>query len=218
MASQGLQVTGYGNNSTDRNVFGFLTDEDLSSLIKYYAYDNDETFPTVDDLATADNEVLAGANSLLLSMVSLVDTSNAAPSSDWMPSGATGGEANPNRLQGDTSYVEQDGTILSAAGRATYNMVVEVPSFALTSMAFGFDLKIVYSYTGAVPTPKFQINIGTEGTPIWEDISETSSVYGILHTRTGSGLAGDGNYNANIPETGVELTVEAWADTSTTPS
>ena len=212
----GYQAIGYGNNSTARNVFGVLFSEALSALVKYYCYDNDETFPATDDLETADNDVLAGVDSLNLSMVSLIDSTNAAPTSDWKPASATPGEANPNRMQGATSYVEQDGAIRGASERITFNMVVEVPAEATTVMAFGFDLKIVYSYTGAEPTVSFQVNTGTEGSPSWQTVAPET--YGILHCRAGSGAGGDGNYYANIPEADTEDTAEAWADTSTTPS
>lgn len=214
------KATGYGNNSTAQNVFAVLFSQALSALVTYYCYDNDETFPTTDDLETTNNEVLAGTDSNNLSMVSLVDTTNAAPSSDWKPAAAaSSAEDNPNRMQGSTSYVEQDGAIRGAGERITFNMVVEVPSDATTSMAFGFDLKIVYSYTGPEPTVSFQINTGTEGTPTWQTIAPDT--YGILHCRSGSGPSGqggDGNYYANIPESGTEDTAEAWADTSTTPA
>lgn len=214
------KATGYGNNSTAQLVFGVLFSEALSALVKYYAFDNDQTFPQTDTVETVANDVLAGtAGNGNLSMVSLIDTTNAAPSSDWKPAGATAGEANPNRMKGQTSYVEQDGSLRGSLERITFNMVVEVPSDATTAMAFGFDLKIVYSYTGAAPTVTWQINTGSEGTPSWQDIAPDT--YGILHCRAGSGPSGqggDGNYYANIPESGTEDTAEAWADTSTIPA
>jgi hypothetical protein len=216
----GYEVEGYGNVDK-QNAFAVLFSEDLSALVTYYCYDNNQTFPATDSVETANNEVLAGTDSAALSMVSLVDTTNASPGASWKPGSATPGEANPNRMQGNTSYVQQDGTIRSSSERITFNMVVEVPDDALTSMAFGFDLKIVYSYTGATPTVDFQVNTGTEGSPSWQTIEhEGSSAYGILHCRINSGdkSGGDGNYYANIPESGTEDTVEGWADQDVTPT
>lgn len=216
------KAVGYGNNSDAQNVFAVLFSEALSALVTYYCYDNDETFPATDDLDTANNEVLAGVDSDNLSMVSLVDTTNAAPASDWMPDTATPGEANPNRMQGGTSYVQQDGAIRGSGERVTFNMVVEIPAEATTGDAFGFDLKVTYSYTGSAPTVSFQVNTGTEGSPSWQTIEHDGSApYGILHCRSGSGptgQGGDNNYYANIPESGVELTAEGWTDQSVTPS
>ena len=167
-----VQVPGYGNNSTAREVFYFLTTQTLSSLIKYEAYDNDQTFPTVDSVTTTVNNVLAGtAGNSNKSMVCLVDVTNAAPASAWKPASATGGEANPNRLKGTVNYVEQDGSALTAGTRAKFNMVVEVPSDATTVMDMGFDLTVRYTYTGSVPTVSFQYNSGSEGTPGYTTIT-----------------------------------------------
>jgi len=204
-----LSAVGYGNNSTARNVFGVLTSEDLSSPIKYYCYDNDQEFPTVDTVETVANVVLAGTSgNSNKSMVCLVDTTNAAPTSDWKPSSASAGEENPNRMKGTTNYVEQDGSILSASGRATFNMVVEVPSDAATTDAMGFDLKIVFSYTGSAPTITFQVNEGTEGTPTWTSL--TTGTHGVKHCRAGTGTA---DQYANIPESGTEDTVRGIVTT-----
>lgn len=211
------EATGYGNGSDAQNVFGVAFSQDLSSLVKYEAYDNDQTFPTLDTVVTTANDVLAGtAGNSSKSMVCLVDTTNAAPSSSWKPASATAGEANPNRLKGQTNYVEQDGDIIEATERITFNMVVEVPSDATTAMAMGFDLLVRYTYTGTAPTLTWAVNTGTEETPSWTTI--TPGTDGILHCRAGSGAAGDGHYYANIPASSVEDTAEGWVDTSTTPA
>lgn len=182
------KAVGYGNNSTARNVLAFYTDQALSSAIQYYAYDNDQTFPTTDTLTTVTNIVLAGkTGNGSKSMISLVDTTNAAPVKDWKPWTATGGEANPNRLKGTTSYVEQDGSILTAATRATFNMVAEIPFDTLTTDSMGFDIQVLYTYTGTAPAPAFQFNdavSGTEGTPTWTGL--TINTHGFKHTRSGA--------------------------------
>jgi hypothetical protein len=213
------EATGYGNNSTAQNVFSILFDEALSSEVQYEAYDNDQTFPAVDTATTYTNDVLAGTTGNGdKSMVALVDTTNAAPTSAWLPASATAGEANPNRLKGQVNYVQQDGTVRDADERVTFNMAVEVPSDATTSMAMGFDLLARYTYTGTAPSPVWSINTGTEGTPVWTTV--TPGTHGLLHCRTGSGATGsggDGHYYANIPTSGVEVTVECHSDTNTNP-
>lgn len=204
------KATGYGNNSTARNVFGVLFSQALSSLIKYEAYDNDQTFPAVDTVTTTNNTVLAGtAGNSNKSMVCLVDTTNAAPVSAWKPASATAGEANPNRLKGTTSYVEQDGSVLGSGGRATYNMVIEIPSDTQTSDSMGFDLLVRYTYTGTAPTVTFQFNEGTEGTPSWTSL--TIGTHGVKHCRSGS--SAPSNLYANIPLSGTEDTAEGWVTT-----
>lgn len=205
------QAAGYGNNSIARNVFGVHTTQALSSAIKYEAYDNDQTFPAVDTAVTYTNDVLAGTTGNgNISMVCLVDTTDAAPSSNWKPSSASAGEANPNRLQGQVSYVQQDGSVLSADGRATYNMVIEVPSDAETTSSMGFDLLVRYTYTASTtPTISFQVNEGAEATVSWTSL--TVSTHGIKHCRSGSSAPSD--LYANIPASDTEDTAEGWATT-----
>ena len=212
------KAKGYGNNSTSRNVFKLTFSQDLSSLVKYEAYDNDQTFPALDTVVTVANDVLAGtAGNSNKSMVCLVDASNAAPSSAWKPASATAGEANPNRLKGTTNYVEQDGSIVTATGAITYNMVIEVPSDATTSMAMGFDVLFRYTYTGTAPSLTHAYNddgTGSEAVPDW--VTMTPGTHGVIHCRSGSGAAGDGHYYANIPASSTEDTAEGWAETDTT--
>jgi len=207
------KATGYGNNSVARNVFGFKigASDALSSLIKYECYDNDQTFPAVDTVMTTSNDIFVGTSgNSNKSMICLVDTSNAAPTSAWKPASATAGEANPNRMKGQTNYVEQDGSVLSNDGRATFNMVIEIPSDATTAMAMGFDLLVRYTYTqSSAPTVSFQINEGTEGTPTWTTL--TPGTHGIKHCRSGSSSS---DCYANIPESSTEDTAEAWALTA----
>jgi hypothetical protein len=201
------EAAGYGNNSTARNVFGFKIGaaDALSSLIKYECYDNDNAFPAVDTQTSNTNDIFVnGASSY--SMISLVDTSNSAPSSAWKPSSPSAGEANPNRMLGQTNYVEQDGSILGNDGRATFNMVIEVPSTAQTSYSMGFDLLIRYTYTQAsAPTVIFQINEGTEGTPTWTTM--TPGTHGVKHCRSGSSST---DCYANIPASSNEDTEDGW--------
>lgn len=200
------KATGYGNNSTARNVFRITWSQALSSAPKFEAWDNDQTFPTTDTVTTTDNVVLAGtANNSNKSMVCLVDTSSGAPSSNWKPASATGGSANPNRLKGTTSYVTSTATP-SGGGTTTWNEVLEIPYDATTASPMGFDLRVVYTYTGTAPTLTWAFNEGTEGTPSWTTL--TPGTHGIRHCRTGT-VAG-GPYIANIPASSTEDTTEGW--------
>lgn len=201
------QVVGYGNGNTNRNVFAVLFDQDLSSLCVYEAYDNVATFPNVGALETVANPIFTKSDHASGSFICLIDTTNAAPgASDWQASiPADSAENNPNRIKGATYTVEQDGSNVSAGGRITFNMVIEVDHSALTTDAMGFDLTVRYTYTGTAPSPVFQYNTGTEGTPSWSTITQNS--LGVKHCRSGSGT---GNLYANIPASGVENTVEAW--------
>jgi len=203
------KATGYGGTSA-RYVFSFYTDQALSSKIKYEAYDNDQTFPATDTVTTSANYSLAGttANSHY-PMVCLIDTTSAAPASaGWKPATPSAGEANPNRLRGQTYYVEQDGSTLGAGTAAYFNMIVEVPYDLETTDAMGFDLTVRYTYTGTAPTPYFRFNEGSDATPSWTNI--TVDTHGIKHCRSGSTAS---YLYANIPESGTEDTAEGWVTT-----
>jgi len=191
-------ATGYGHGSDARNVFAvYAASDDLSSLIKWECWDNDETFPTIDDLETTENDIFAGTTKNgSKSMIHFLDTSNAAPSSKiWRKLTASAGDANPNRMKGNTNYVEQDGSILTSGNRATFNMFIEIPSDLTTSAAMGFDVTARYTYTGNDPGLQFQFNEGTEGTPTWTAM--TPGTHGIKHCRAGSSSPSD--LYANIP-------------------
>ena len=209
------KATGYGNLSTARNVFSVNFSTALSSLVRYGAYDNDHTFPALGALTSSGYTIFIGtAGNSNKPMIGLIDTTNAAPSSDWFPASATGGSANPNRLKGLTSYVTQAGAIRDGSSntRITYNMAVEVPSDATTSSTMSFDLVFFYTYTGAAPDVTHAYNSGTEGSPTWTTITPGSGHQGVVHTRAGSGV-GNGFY-ANIPASSVEKTAEGWIITA----
>jgi hypothetical protein len=185
-------ATGYGNGSVARKVFGIDFDENLSSAIVYKCWDSNSTFPATDNEITVANTIFAGTTANgSKPMISLLDTTNAAPASeDWKPWTATAGEANPNRMKGDTNYVEQDGSDFNA-GYKTFNMDIEVPNDAQTSSTMQFDLVATFTYTGSDPTAAYVINEGTEGSPTWTEL--TSGTHGIRHCRS------DSNTYANIP-------------------
>jgi hypothetical protein len=213
------KAVGYGNNSTARNVFAVNFSQSLSSAVKYEMYDG-ASFPAVGSAVTVANTCFAGtAGNSNKSMWCLVDTTNAAPSSNWKPASATGGTANPNRMKGTTSFVTQAGSNRVGAAapgdansRITFNMVLEIPSDATTSSTMAADLLVRYTYTGSAPTLAWLFNdavSGTEGTPTWTTL--TPGTHGVRHTR--SGTSGGGPYVANIPASSTEDTAEAWVTT-----
>lgn len=202
------KAVGYGNNSTARNVFRITFSTALSSAVKYEAYDGG-SFPAVGSATTVTNTVLAGtAGNSNRSMLSLVDTTNVAPTSAWKPATATAGSANPNRMKGQTNFVTQAGAVVGAAGTITWNEVLEVPSDATTSSTMAHDLLVRYTYTGTAPTLTWAFNdavSGTEGVPTWTTM--TVGTHGLRHSRSG---ASSPDYLANIPATGTEDSVEGW--------
>lgn len=199
-----FKCQGAGNNSTAQNVLRVSFSQALSSAPKYEAYDGG-TYPAVGSATTVTNTIFAGtAGNSSKPMISLVDT-NSAPTSNWKPSSATGGSANPNRMKGQTNFVTA-GNTPGASGVITFNMVVEVPSDATTSSTMAFDLLIRYTYTGTAPTLTWAGNEGSEGTPTWTTL--TPGTHGIRPTR--AGVSGGGPYLANIPASSTEDTVDLW--------
>lgn len=231
-------TVGYGNNSTARNVFGLTFTTALSSAPKFETYDGG-TYPAVGSGTTTTGTALAGtAGNSSKTMASVVDTSAAAPTSAWMPSSATGGTANPNRVKGQTSYVtsaatsgggtavraygtgfskgagalgNSSGAVDSAtnpAGVITWNEAFEMPSDVTTSSNLTYDLLVRYSYTGVAPSLAWYYNDSASGT-------EATPVWTALVPGT-NGLrhcnAGTvaGTYLLDIPSSGVVVAAEGW--------
>lgn len=208
------RASGYGS-SAHATVFMVGFTQPLSSKVRYECYDNDNTFPLVDDATTTSNDIFdigSGENS----MIALHDTTAGAPSStDWFPSSANANTSSLNLMKGLTSYVTQHGATIDSAGGGSifFNMQVKVPASTQTSSSMGFDLVIRYTYTSTIPTVNWYFNdgnaSGTFTTPVWQEM--TPSTHGIRHCRAGT--ASGGPYLANIPSTGQEKTEEAWITT-----
>jgi hypothetical protein len=204
-------AVGYGNNSTARNVFRLTFSAALSALPTYEAYDGG-TFPAVGAAVTTALAIFAGtAGNSNKPMLSLVDTSNAAPASNWKPATATaGGAVQINRMKGTTNFVTAAGSIPGAAGSITWNEVLEIPSDATTGAAgMAHDLLVRYTYTGGAPTLTWAFNdavSGTEGAPTWTTM--TAGTHGIRHCRAGT--VSGGPYLANIPASSTEDTTMGW--------
>lgn len=199
------KAEGYGNLDK-QNVFKLTFSEDLSAAPIWEAYDNSETFPAVDSYgSTTAGKLFVGTTvNGDIAMICLVATTSASPGADWIPAGATGGSANPNRLEGTTSYVT-DPTTPSSGEAILWNMVVELPSDLEPSDDMEHLLQVKYSYIGSTPALSWFYNDNTEGAPNWVGITRVT--HGIRHSASG---ASGPNYYANIPFAGVEETVEGW--------
>lgn len=199
--------TGYGNNSTARNVFRVSFSQDCSQAAKYEMYDRTQAWPGTGTLTTTTKKIFVGtAGNSNKPMGSLVDATSSAPSSNWKPASATAGSANPNRMKGQTNYVTSQATPTTTVP-LLFNMVLEIP-YDLTpadNAEMYHDLLVRYYYTGSAPTLTWAFNEGTEGTPSWTTM--VPSTNGIRHCKAGSGV---GNYYATIPEASTEDTFEGW--------
>lgn len=202
------KATGYGNNSVAQNVFRLTFSTALSAAPTYEGYDSAAAFPAVGtDLTVAKKIFVGTAGNANKPMLSLVATTNAAPSSAWKPAAATGGSANPNRMKGTTNYVTDPSTP-GAGGVIRWNMVAELPSDlvpATDNAEMAHDLLIRYTFTGGAPTLTWAFNEGTEGAPTWTTL--TPGTHGIRHAKSGAGTP---SYFATVPVAGTQDTVEGW--------
>jgi hypothetical protein len=140
-------------------------------------------------------------------MYALVDTTNSAPSSNWLPSSATAGSANPNRMKGSTNYVTSPATP-GAGGAIRFNITAEFPSDSSvpSSSSQNILLQVEYQYTGSAPTLTYAYNDGgTEGSPSWTNF--TPGTHGIRLVNTGTS---SGTYKLTLPASGVVVCQEGW--------
>jgi hypothetical protein len=220
MATKG-RAKGYGSEGTYAhiNVFKVSFNHPLSSKVRYECYDNDQTYPAVDDNNTAVAHNVFGVWGTSLSMIALRDTTNGAGAAtmNWFPAATAANTATINRMKGLTWYVTQQGATLSTSpGSLYFNMQVEVPATSQTSWNMQFDLQLRYTFTSTTPTLTWYFNQvvgGTAGTgtvPVFATMPP--GTWGIRHCRAGTAEAGP--YLANIPATGVELTEESWITNS----
>ncbi len=201
------EVVAYGEGGVNQNAFAVDFSTALSSVVTYHAYDNDQTFPTLESpaLTTTANHIFSEGATSSASMIALIDTTNAEPSNTWATDMTTAAEnQNPNWLKGDANYVTQAGAVRGAGERVLFNMGIEVNNTVTTSMSMGFEVCVKYTYTGSVPTVTWKYNTGTAGTPTW---TAMTAAHGIKHCRS---TAAAGSLYANIPESGHEWTTKAF--------
>lgn len=209
-----FKVAGAGNGSSAQNVYRITFSQALSDYPVYKAWDNSQTFPSVDSSgSTTNKEIFTGTTGNgNKPMLSLVDTSSSAPSSNWKPTSATSGSANPNRLKGNTSYVTAT-TIPSAGGSIRFNMCLEVPYDATVPSTSSMNamLEVTYYYTGSAPTVTWAANEGTEGSPTWTTL--TPGTHGIRFCNASANPSNSSTWKLTLPTSG---TVDDGAQLVTT--
>ena len=202
------KATGYGNTQAGQNVFSVSFSTALSAAPVFEAYDGG-TFPGTGTDATTLNTVFVGtAGNGNIPMLSLIETTSAAPSGGWMPSAPTAGSANPNRMLGSTSFVTA--SIVPTAGqRITWNEVIEFPYDCTTAATIAHDIVIRYQYSGAAPVLTWAFNDGgTDAAPSWTTM--TPGANGIRHCD--AGMVAGGPYTVAV---GASTTTseEGWVTT-----
>lgn len=230
------KAVGYGNNSTARNVFGITFSQPLSAAPQYETYDGG-TFPAVGSGTTVTGKALAGsAGNGNKTMVCVVDTSAAAPTSAWKPASASAGAANPNRVKGQTSYVLSGMTAAGASGVGAYatgfskgasnlgngtgavdsatnpagvlrwNEMLELPSDVVPTDNLTYDLLVRYQYTGSAPALAWYYNDG--GVEATPVWTAlTPGTHGLRHCNAGTV---SGTYKLDIPPSGTVDAAEGW--------
>jgi len=151
-------VVGGGNTSTGSNVFRVSFSQPLSATPLYQMWDNGSTYPAVDaGGATTVKEAFTGTTgNSSIPEYSLVSTTSSAPTSNWMPSSATGGSANPNRMKGTTNYVTDPTTPTNAS--------IPVVTSTTATPASGAGMSTgAYKYT-------ITYVVGTAGLPLGETL------------------------------------------------
>lgn len=153
------QAKGGGNTSTASNVFRVSFSNPLSTAPLYEMWDNGTTYPGVDAAgATTAKEAFTGTtDNSSIPEYSLIATTSSAPTSNWQPSSATGGSANPNRMLGSTNYVTDPTT--------PTNVAAPVVSGTSGAGSSGGSLTASSTY-------KYEITyvVGTSGLPIGETL------------------------------------------------
>ena len=209
-----LKVSGAGNNSAARNVYKVVFSQALSAAPVYKAWDNSQTFPSRDTSgSTTNKEIFTGtAGNGNKPMLSLVDTSTAAPNSAWKPTSATSGSANPNRLKGSSNYVTAT-KVPTANDYITFNMCLEVPYDATvpSTSTMNAILEITYAYTGTAPVVSWYANEGTESSPTWTQL--TPGTHGIRFCNASASTSDSTTWKLTLPATG---TVDDGAQLVTT--
>lgn len=209
------KVFGAGNSSTRRNVFRITWSQALSVAPQYQMWDNSSTFPAVDASGTTTTkEAFAGtAGNSNKPMYALAATTSLGTISSWIPTSATGGSANPNRMKGTTNFVT-DPTTPTGSGTTTFNITAEFPSDAAvpSSSSQNILLQVQYQYTGSAPTLTYAYNdnaaTGTESSAVWQTF--TPGTHGIRLVNTGTVA---GTYKFTLPASSVSTVDELWVTT-----
>jgi hypothetical protein len=196
-----LQITGAGNQNA-RYVFKVTFSQSLSVAPYVEAWDNALTFPaqTTPGASVAKEIFIGTTGNGNIPMLYAVDTTSTSPGDDWKPAAATAGAASPNRLMGDTNYVEA--SVTPSAGESIYfNLGAEVPYDAAvpSTSSLAHVIQIRYRYSGSTPSISFYANEGTEASPTWTEF--TPGTHGVRYCNAGTDWSA-GPYKLTLPESG----------------
>jgi hypothetical protein len=201
-----------GNSSSQRNIFRITWSTALSVAPQYQMWDNSSTFPAVDASgSTVVKEAFVGTSgNSNKPEYALACTSSLGTTNPWMPTSATAGSANPNRMKGTTNYVN-DPTTPGAGQTTTFNITAEFASDAAvpSSSSQNILLQVQYQYTGTAPTLTYAYNdaaaTGTESSPVWQNF--TPGTHGIRLVNTGTTA---GTYKFTLPASSTSTVNEIW--------
>ena len=191
-----------GAVNTNRNVLRFTFSAATSTAPILTAYDDDNFDSVI-------SEILAGttvtSNS---SFLKAVETTSGAPGGAWCTvstNDASNPSGGPNALKGSDRYVPCS-AVAGAGGTKLFNIVSYCPS-DVSAGASGHSFAIVmkYTYTTTAPTLTWEINTGTEGTPVWTTFDSTHTLY-----FTGSGTTITSIEPVVYPFTGSKVCEEMW--------
>ena len=143
------KAVGGGNSSTAMNVFRVSFSQALSAAPQYQAWDNGSTYPAVDASgSTTVKEAFTGTTgNSSKPEYALIDTTSAAPSSNWLPSSASAGSANPNRLKGSTNYVTSPVTPAPASAPGSFTVADHGSGSGPTAGVYKYTITFVVGTT-----------------------------------------------------------------------
>lgn len=209
------KVFGAGYTSTRRNVFRITWSQALSVAPQYQMWDNASTFPAVDAAGTsATKEAFVGtAGNSSKPEYGLAATTSLGTISGWLPTAATPGSANPNRMKSTVSYVT-DPTTPSGSGVTTFNITAEFASDSSvpSSSSQNILLQVQYQYTGTAPSLTYAYNdnaaTGTESSPVWQNFTPGTHGIRLVNTSTVAGT-----YKFTLPASSTATVDELWVTT-----
>jgi len=169
------KVIGGGGSNNATKCFRAVFSQALSSAPKIEAWDNAQTFPSVDASgATTAKEIFTGTTNnglkpCLAAWSGGAEASGNLPGASWHPTSAVAGSANPNLLKGQTNYISATNTP-GLGGNTVFNLSLKIADDMTipSTSSMSFLIQIRYTYTGTAPTVTFAYNDGgTEGSPSW---------------------------------------------------
>ena len=211
------KVVGGGGANNAAKCFKIVFSQALAAAPKIEAWDNSSVYPATDAYgSTTAKEVFTGTTDngsipCLAAWSGGAEATGNKPGSNWHPSSATAGSANPNLLKGSTNYVTCTNTP-GAGGNIVFNLSLKIADDmsipSASSMAHVIQIR--YTYSGTAPTLSFYYNDGgSETTPSWTVLSP--GTYGVRFCNSGT-LAG--TYELTLPGAGDTLVAaEVWVTT-----